>query len=1249
MSESPIDIAGDDYSEIEEFDDFIEDDLNQPPPVSNQSEPEETEIEIDRIRTLTTTLKPHESQAQKLLKAHIAVLVSALGGPDHTSSQSPPPYKLGHDALACLKDIKRWIKAVDERRNNYEVALACAESGLVANDILVILCQWDKQMSNKENIKNKTTMEKIMLTCLELLVLLTWPVDFGNEMSEQQKLLFVDLKRTHIVYKKHILGYNQGQVLKAVIRLALPVIAKSRIDREARDNQILKLVLYLIRNIMAIEPASVSISTKSNKQVVATNELPPGITQDDISLNNVLSVFKKNKVLMLLLTMSGSIGTEFDKDIFGEICLECIYLMVKGLKSEDILTIKIPQPQAPQPPPSTTTPDNDITNPSQPLESITTTAGLQLQDLLQTESTRKKTQTQHISTRHGRFGSLLSIRSNGSSDANSYVVSGQEALINTDTTLEKLDRSKKWNSRNYFKYDSDEFVKSRQGDVYLSSQGQAILTEFLESVLSGGCFNNLIEVMGSRMTSDDDNLDEYSKASYFFTIAWFLNYQRNRIERKAESDYGSVGAALSQVNFILIIGYFRESFSNKAWNSLHVAMICFRELLQISNSIFGKQHQDQEDDNSQQEIDRELAEGIMRKLFSFNDFLNILVQIPQTASKHSPDYLSVCISTIHILLKAFERFANEDIHLYIQSKRKKSHRKRIANDLNRDTDIRLRDVIEANSDESDSESATTIREITRERKLDFKTTEIRFFQSSIVTTYIEFLSRFADLSHREIKMCLGYFHRLFVIHKDFTGLYRLDFMLLLPRLRNHLPRGSGIRIQVEEFIYYFMKRFKVALARFPNPIEILFPRFEDAGNKTFLATGELYYHPEKESTSTRQPKLAKPLEFVRDNFSPDERVKILISALYAQDKQTFLNWIISEFERIISIRTLDSNAMAVINPGNVNKSYIRLFINNANLRLLLSTMGFELPFTTLEYPELPPSITVDKFVEWVELIKKWTQAQPVEFDDGRHPSSYLRVHEEYNDEEYNSGYDEDDEGIAFETTTGSSERTQTAEELDNLEELERRISSSSTTSHVEKGKAIRKKRSKPANKAPKAPKPAKKSSGATQSRRSKSIQKATGTSTPSYRSSEFVGLSDDESDDEKDKAFFEREERLRNMLNNNGGIVNAAQLAEFRKMWAMMEENDHNDSGNGKTGEVVRSAIERTESLFVNDDDDDSDGDGVGEGSENGGVTSSRTSDNEVESGDKRLASQVDGDDEEEGRSTIKRKRLIIDDDEDDD
>ena len=60
-----------------------------------------------------------EDNSLQILKARIALLSTAIGGPDHTSEVDPPPYKIGDDCLACLKDLKRWFKLVDDKPVSY--------------------------------------------------------------------------------------------------------------------------------------------------------------------------------------------------------------------------------------------------------------------------------------------------------------------------------------------------------------------------------------------------------------------------------------------------------------------------------------------------------------------------------------------------------------------------------------------------------------------------------------------------------------------------------------------------------------------------------------------------------------------------------------------------------------------------------------------------------------------------------------------------------------------------------------------------------------------------------------------------------------------------------------------------------------------------------------------------------------------------------------------------------------------------
>lgn len=64
--------------------------------------------------------------------------VIKVGG---SSLEEDGRYVLGDDALACLKDILRWIRLHDDRLKRYDVQRCIAESNLVEGDLLEILAQ----------------------------------------------------------------------------------------------------------------------------------------------------------------------------------------------------------------------------------------------------------------------------------------------------------------------------------------------------------------------------------------------------------------------------------------------------------------------------------------------------------------------------------------------------------------------------------------------------------------------------------------------------------------------------------------------------------------------------------------------------------------------------------------------------------------------------------------------------------------------------------------------------------------------------------------------------------------------------------------------------------------------------------------------------------------------------------------------------------------------------------------------------
>ena len=66
---------------------------------------------------------------------------------------------LGDDALACLKDIKRWLRLYDEKLHRLDVARCLAEANLVKGDLLEILASWP------EDEEEDKIRAKIALAC----------------------------------------------------------------------------------------------------------------------------------------------------------------------------------------------------------------------------------------------------------------------------------------------------------------------------------------------------------------------------------------------------------------------------------------------------------------------------------------------------------------------------------------------------------------------------------------------------------------------------------------------------------------------------------------------------------------------------------------------------------------------------------------------------------------------------------------------------------------------------------------------------------------------------------------------------------------------------------------------------------------------------------------------------------------------------------------------------------------------------
>lgn len=1067
-----------------------------------------------------------------ILRARIALLATAIGGPDYTSTSDPLPYKLGDDCLACLKDLKRWFKLVDDQQNTWEVAMAAGEYKILTDDLIPILIDWEtksalevklkkKNQSSEQSkvMRNKTYYDKVALHCLQLLVLMTWPLILTEQSSSNQVNYYTDLKKYQLIYKNAILSTENGKVLKAINRLVTNVMKIDRLSRTPRDNMIIKLALNFFRNLIAIEPGEVMITSKkkpsTTKGLSSMDTLPPNISMDDISLNTVVNCFHKNKVFTLILTLSNLLTTEFDQDFINMPILEIVFYLTKDT-NQNLLSQHLFEETS-----------NEPKNGYKIHSSI---PEMQLKDLLQKELQMKKHLIKNTSSRHSRFGAMLSIQTD---DATRLTVSGAQNILNESTALDKLDNRKKWNKRVTRTRDDPleeglpNSLLNAQGSTFLLLQGHTIkiFTNFINNFIDSS-FNIILHSVTNYMTTEQDKIVVVEQIEFLLFFAWFLKYQILRSSIDKEADMSPVSEALRETSFILISHLLRTSFEMKNWIVVHASMIAFNELLILVNN------------EKNNEADLDDVEFILSRLFS-DERIQLLSNLPRTANKHTPQYMMSCIDLTHTVLKTLEQHATDGHKLVVEGKRRNKKSLQFTED-----DIKR--VMEEDRVDRD-EAIDILTSHNTEMEIDFKKVQNSYINDLTIETYITFLSRFKELENSQIKKIIAFFHRVFIQAKEEAYLFRLDIIVLLRDMLsdNGIEKTSRVRKHVEQFSNYYLQRLKSRMKKSPSwMIELLFPSIHDAELSYYQRYGEKK-PSSKESEHGAIPSIFKKLpdeEMLPESAVKDMKFGILVATLIDDSKNDYLDELIKHlsksidiFKAWLTVHVLNENETA--NAPNeiftLPSEFGNPLLSDRDFRALLKLIGYQIPMSPGDSCYLPGDIEYPSLQESLELLKKYTTTS-FETPNGLPAASYLirpRNYHNQSDGETDGWtghdhYDYDDPSIIRDEDLGDDEY---------FKELEN--GSSSHKKGGPRGIATSKKKMHLS----------KKSKHKTKSR----YESKDGDSKKSDKqhsevySKEYIDS--DEEDEPFDPIFFENEMYLRWLLDRHGGQLSPENYNRFGK------------------------------------------------------------------------------------------------------
>lgn len=1076
-----------------------------------------------------------EENPHTILRARIALLATALGGPDYTSTLDPPPYKLGDDCLACLKDLKRWFKLVDDQQNTWEVAMAAGEYKILTDDLIPILIDWETKSSleaklRKKNptieqpnvMRNKIYYDKVALHCLQLLVLMTWPLILTDQSSSNQVNYYTDLKKYQLVYKKAILSTEKGKVLKAINRLVTNVMKIDRLSRTPRDNMIIKLALNFFRNLIAIEPGEVMITSKkkpsATKGLSSMDTLSPNVSMDDISLNTVVNCFHKNKVLTLILTLSNLLTTEFDQDFINMPILEIMFYLTKDT-NQKLLFQRVHESSH----------GNDPSDTTGGYKVYSSVPEMQLKDLLQKELQMKKHLIKNTSSRHSRFGAMLSIQTD---DQTRLTVSGAQNILNDSTALDKLDNSKKWNKR--ITRTRDDPLEEGLPNSLLNAQGSFLLlqghtieifTKFINNFIDSS-FNIILHSVTNYMTTEQDKIVMVEQIEFLLFFAWFLKYQILRSGINKDADMAPVSEALRETSFILVSHLLRTAFEMNNWIVVHAAMIAFNELLILVNN------------EKNNEADLDDIEFILSRLFS-DERIQLLSNLPKTAGKHTPQYMMSCIDLTHTVLKTLEQYATDGHKLVVAGKprRKKS--------LNF-TEVDIQRVMEEDRVDRD-EAIDILTPHQTEMEVDFEKVQNSYINDFTIETYITFLGRFRELENDQIKKIIAFFHRVLIQAKEEAYLFRLDLIVLFRDMLsdNGIEKTARVRKHVEQFSNYYLQRLKSRVKKSPSWImELLFPSIHDAELSYYQRYGEKKPNS-KENEHGVPPSIFKELpdeEMLPESAVRDMKFGILVATLIDDAKSDYLDELIRHlsksidlFKSWLTVHVLNENETA--NPPNekfsMPKEIGNPLLSDRDFRALLKLIGYEIPMSPLDSCYLPGNIEYPDLQESLELLRKYTTIS-FETPNGLPAASYLirprKDHSQIDGESDGwTGHDH------YDYHDPSVVRDEDIDDDEYFKDLEN--GSSSHKMGGRKGIATSKKKKHPSVKS---------------KHKSKSrYESKDNSASPSHKQQSEVYskeyIDSDEEDEPFDPIFFENEMYLRWLLDRHGGQLSPENYNNFGK------------------------------------------------------------------------------------------------------
>jgi replication fork protection complex subunit Tof1/Swi1 len=247
-----------------------------------------------------------------LFEPVVKQVVSALGGYESGA------YRLGDQALGCLKDLKKLLRK-DDTDDERTVARIFWETRVLSNDLVPVLLE----TAGKGLVEDKRA-----IACADLITAMTWPIDLAEELKELDEELdqgtdYTQLLLSHRSYKAALL---KPGVIRSLFGIVLPPLAKSPKEMKERDGQIVNVVLHLFRNLAFIKDLPSNAFSSADQ------------AEYTMLQGRFIQALSETHAMDLLLAISTNASNDSLLNGWNTVVLEIFYLLFRGVKPSSLVT-----------------------------------------------------------------------------------------------------------------------------------------------------------------------------------------------------------------------------------------------------------------------------------------------------------------------------------------------------------------------------------------------------------------------------------------------------------------------------------------------------------------------------------------------------------------------------------------------------------------------------------------------------------------------------------------------------------------------------------------------------------------------------------------------------------------------------------------------------------------------------------------------------------------------------------------------